>query len=101
MGLQNIIIMLLVGLVAGWAAGQIWKGKGFGLIGNLILGVVGAVVGSYLFNVLNISILGPMVTLLIAAVVGSLLLLWIVSMVKKSTWQLKEIILLFKYGQLL
>lgn len=85
MSLTNIIMFLVVGLVAGWAAGQIWKGKGFGLVGNLIVGVVGAVLGGFLFNLLNISIMSELITMLIAAVVGSLLLLWIVSMVKKTT----------------
>ena len=52
---MNIILFLLIGLVAGWLAGKIMKGKGFGLVGNLIVGVVGAFIGGFIFNALNIA----------------------------------------------
>ena len=42
---MNLLLFLLIGLVAGWLAGQIMKGKGFGLVGNLIVGVIGAFFG--------------------------------------------------------
>ena len=51
---MNIILFLLIGLVAGWLAGKIMKGKGFGLVGNLVVGVVGAFIGGFVFNALDL-----------------------------------------------
>lgn len=79
---MNIILFLLIGLVAGWLAGKIMKGKGFGLVGNLIVGVVGAFIGGFVFNSLNIAFAG-IVGSLIAALVGALILLWIIGLIKK------------------
>ena len=79
---MNIILFLLIGLVAGWLAGKIMKGKGFGLVGNLIVGVVGAFIGGFIFNALNIAFAG-IVGSLIAALVGALILLWIIGLIKK------------------
>lgn len=79
---MNLLLFLLIGLVAGWLAGQIMKGKGFGLVGNLIVGVIGAFIGGLVFDALGIAFAG-IVGSLIAALVGALILLWIVSLVKK------------------
>ena len=51
---MNIIWFLLIGLVAGWLAGQLMKGRGFGIVGNMIVGVVGAVLGGFLFGMLRL-----------------------------------------------
>jgi uncharacterized membrane protein YeaQ/YmgE (transglycosylase-associated protein family) len=70
----QLLLFLLIGGVAGWVAGQITKGKGFGLPGNLLIGILGAFLGGLLFRVLGLyptSLLGALVT----AVVGSTLLL--------------------------
>jgi uncharacterized membrane protein YeaQ/YmgE (transglycosylase-associated protein family) len=80
---MDLLWFLLVGLVAGWLAGQIMKGRGFGLWGNLIVGVIGAFIGGLLFQFAGIageSLLGS----LVAAVVGAIILLWIIAKVKKS-----------------
>jgi len=82
MGTQNLIAFLLVGLVAGWLAGRIMKGRGYGLVGDLIVGVVGAFVGAWLFGLLGVSV-GGILGLLLAAVVGALLLLYAIRLVKK------------------
>jgi uncharacterized membrane protein YeaQ/YmgE (transglycosylase-associated protein family) len=79
---MNIILFLLIGIVAGWLAGKIMKGKGFGLVGNLVVGVVGAFIGGFIFNALNIAFAG-IVGSLIAALVGALILLWIIGLIKK------------------
>ena len=52
---MNLVWFLLIGLVAGWLAGQVMKGGGYGLLGDLILGVIGALVGGYLFGLLGIT----------------------------------------------
>jgi uncharacterized membrane protein YeaQ/YmgE (transglycosylase-associated protein family) len=54
----DLILFLVIGLVAGWLAGQIMKGSGFGLVGDLILGVVGAFIGGWLFSLLGLSARG-------------------------------------------
>jgi len=79
---MNLIYFLIIGLIAGWLAGQIMKGKGFGLIGNLIVGCIGAVLGGYLFGLLGLASYG-LIGSLVTALVGALLLLWIISLIKK------------------
>ncbi|NIR50311.1 GlsB/YeaQ/YmgE family stress response membrane protein [candidate division KSB1 bacterium] len=81
---MNLLLFLLIGLVAGWLAGQIMKGKGFGLVGNLIVGVIGALIGGFLFDTLDIAVGGGIIGSLIAALIGAVILLWIVGLVKKT-----------------
>ena len=52
---QSLIVFLLVGLIAGWIAGLIKTGRGFGLVGNLIIGCLGAFVGVFLFGILGLA----------------------------------------------
>jgi uncharacterized membrane protein YeaQ/YmgE (transglycosylase-associated protein family) len=52
---MQFIGFLLIGAVAGWLAGQIMKGRGFGLLGNVVVGVVGAVIGGYLFSLFGLA----------------------------------------------
>ena len=77
MTVQSLLILAVIGLVAGFLAGLIWKGRGFGLVGNLIVGVLGAILGGWLFGILGIG--GGLIVQIIAAVVGALIILWIVS----------------------
>ena len=58
MSSESLLVILFVGLVAGWLAGQIVQGTGFGLIGDLIIGILGAFIGSWLLPQ-SASILGP------------------------------------------
>jgi len=53
--MENLIIAIVTGMLAGWLAGVIMKGSGFGLLGNLIVGVLGAVIGTWLFRVLGMG----------------------------------------------
>jgi uncharacterized membrane protein YeaQ/YmgE (transglycosylase-associated protein family) len=78
----NFIVFLIIGAVAGWIAGIISKGSGFGLAGNIIVGIVGAFLGGLCFGLLGIaaySIIGR----LIFAVLGALLFLWLLSFIRK------------------
>ncbi len=79
---NGLIFTLVIGAVAGWLAGKIMKGRGFGILGNIVVGVVGAVLGGFLFGLLGISA-GGMAGSLVTATVGAIVLLWIVSLVKK------------------
>ena len=82
MSITALITLLFIGLVAGWLAGQIWKGSGFGLLWNMIIGVAGSFLGGFLFKLLGISFHG-LIDSIIAALAGALLLLFIVSKIKK------------------
>ena len=80
---MNFLWFLIIGAVAGWLAGLIMKGAGFGLIVNILIGCVGAVLGGWLFGVLGFSsegLLGSLIT----ALVGAIVLLYIISLVKKK-----------------
>ena len=77
-----IIIMLLVGAVAGWLAGQIMKGAGFGLIGNIIVGILGAIVAGFLLP--GILPLGGLIGSIISATIGAIILLFIVGLLKRA-----------------
>jgi uncharacterized membrane protein YeaQ/YmgE (transglycosylase-associated protein family) len=79
---NGLIFTLVIGALAGWLAGKIMKGKGFGVLGNIVVGVVGAVLGGFLFGLLGVSA-GGMIGSLVTATVGAIVLLWIVSLVKK------------------
>jgi len=77
----DLIYFLLIGLAAGWLAGQIMKGRDFGLVGNLVVGVVGAILGGFLFNLLQLPPTG-LLGRLISATVGAIVLLAILKAVK-------------------
>ncbi len=80
--MMSLIWFLLIGAVAGWLAGQIMKGGGFGLLGNIVVGVVGAVLGGFLFGILGLAAFG-LIGRLVTATVGAVVLLYIVSVIKK------------------
>ena len=80
---MHILYFLLIGLIAGWLAGLIMKGKGFGLARNLIVGCIGAFVGGFLFDVLGLSTHG-LIGSLAAALAGALVLIWVINLVMKK-----------------
>lgn len=79
--MSNIIWFLIIGLVAGWLAGQVMKGRGFGLIGNLIVGVLGALIGGFLLGPLlsGLGIIGAILT----AAIGAIILLFVIGLVRR------------------
>jgi len=79
----HLLWFLLIGLAAGWLAGQILKGGGFGLWGDLIVGVIGALLGGFLFGLLGISA-GGLLGSLITATVGAIVLLLLLRLIKKA-----------------
>ena len=82
--MESFIIFILVGLVAGWLAGQIMKGGGFGLIGDIIVGVIGAFIGGWLWGVLKLPSLGPWwLSAIITATVGACILLFLLRLIKR------------------
>jgi uncharacterized membrane protein YeaQ/YmgE (transglycosylase-associated protein family) len=79
---ESLLVILVVGLAAGWLAGQIVRGGGFGLIGDLIVGILGAFIGSWLLPQLGIYLGSGIVTAIIDATVGAVILLLVVRLVR-------------------
>jgi uncharacterized membrane protein YeaQ/YmgE (transglycosylase-associated protein family) len=84
MDIQNIIIWLIVGAIAGWLAGLVVKGGGFGLVGDIIVGIIGAVIAGWLLPQLGIIIVGGVVAAIIDAFIGAVILLLIVKLIKRA-----------------
>ena len=84
--LVSLIIFLVIGLVAGWLAGQIMKGGSFGLLGNLIVGVIGAVLGGWLLDPFVHSIIpGPaIIGNIVVATLGAIILLFLIGLISKK-----------------
>jgi len=80
----EILWFVLIGLTAGWLAGQFMRGGGFGIVGDILLGVVGALLGGYLFHQLGLSAGGGLIGALIVATVGAVVLLFLVRMFKHA-----------------
>jgi uncharacterized membrane protein YeaQ/YmgE (transglycosylase-associated protein family) len=84
---ESLVLILVVGVVAGWLAGQLVRGTGFGLIGDLIIGVIGAFIGTWLLPQLNIHIGSGMVGAIVTATVGAVLLLIILRVIRgRGRW---------------
>ena len=81
---ENLLVIVLVGLFAGWLAGQVTRGAGFGLIGDLIVGLLGALIGDWLLPRLDIHIGAGIVALIINAFIGAIVLLIILRLVGGS-----------------
>jgi uncharacterized membrane protein YeaQ/YmgE (transglycosylase-associated protein family) len=84
MSLQALIILIIVGAIAGWLAGLIVKGVGFGLVGNIIVGIVGAFIGTWLLGYLGVFIGGGLLGSIINATIGAVILLFIIGLVKRA-----------------
>jgi uncharacterized membrane protein YeaQ/YmgE (transglycosylase-associated protein family) len=82
--MTNLIWFLIIGAIAGWLAGLLMKGGGFGLLGDIIVGIIGAVLGGWLFGVLGISAGGGLVGSLIVAFIGAVVLLFLVRLIKRA-----------------
>lgn len=84
MTIESLIIWLIVGGVAGWLAGQVMKGGGFGLVGDIVLGIVGAFVAGWLLPRIGILIGGGIIGAIINAFIGAVIVLLIVRLVKRA-----------------
>jgi len=80
---ENLVIFLLVGIVAGFLAGKIMRGAGFGLFGDMVVGVLGAFLGGWLFGKLGIVTWG-IPGLLITALVGAMVLLFLIRLIRRA-----------------
>jgi uncharacterized membrane protein YeaQ/YmgE (transglycosylase-associated protein family) len=83
MNLQALIVVLIIGAVAGWLAGVVMKGRGFGLLGDIVIGVVGAFLGSFLLGLLGIAFYG-LFGVLLTAFIGAVILLLLARLIKRA-----------------
>ena len=79
---ESLIVILFVGLVAGWLAGKVVRGAGFGIIGDIIIGIIGAFIASWLFPKLGIHLGVGIVSEIIYSAIGAILLLLIVRLIR-------------------
>jgi uncharacterized membrane protein YeaQ/YmgE (transglycosylase-associated protein family) len=78
---QSLLVILVVGIVAGWLAGRVMEGGGFGLIGDLIVGLIGAFIGDWLLPRLGIHLGSGIVALIFNAFIGAVVLLLLLRLV--------------------
>jgi uncharacterized membrane protein YeaQ/YmgE (transglycosylase-associated protein family) len=79
---ESILVILFVGLIAGWLAGKIVRGTGFGIIGDILVGIAGALVASFLFPKLGIHLGSGLVSSIIYSAIGAVVLLLIVRLIR-------------------
>lgn len=82
MTFEQLCILLVVGAVAGWLAGLILRRRGFGLVGNLIIGVAGSFIGRFVLGVIGFHA-GTTLAAVVTAVIGAILLLWLLSLIPR------------------
>ncbi len=80
---MDFIWFLLIGLIAGWLAGQIMRGGGFGIVGDIVVGIVGSFIGGFVFQALGISAYGTFGNI-IMAVIGAIILLFLLRLVRPA-----------------
>ena len=81
---MDFLWFILIGLAAGWLAGQLMRGGGFGLVGDIIVGVIGALLGGFLFSTFGLSTGGGLLGSLIVATIGAVVLLFGLRLIKSA-----------------
>jgi uncharacterized membrane protein YeaQ/YmgE (transglycosylase-associated protein family) len=84
MSVESLLIFLLIGAVAGWLAGIVVRGGGFGLIGDIVVGVIGSFIGGWLFGLLHIARGSGFLGSVIGAFVGAVVLLLVLRLVRRA-----------------
>ena len=80
---MGLLYSLLIGAIAGWLAGKVMKGGGFGLLLNIVIGIVGGIVGNWLFATLNISFMEGVIGDILTGAIGASAILFVASLFKK------------------
>jgi uncharacterized membrane protein YeaQ/YmgE (transglycosylase-associated protein family) len=83
MNITGLLIFLAIGAVSGWLAGLIMRGGGLGLLGDIVVGIVGAVIGGHLFAFLGVSAGAGLAGSIVTATAGAVVLLWVIRLIKR------------------
>ncbi len=81
---MEFVWFIVIGLVAGWLAGVIMKGGGFGMVGDIVVGVLGALIGGWLFSKLGASAGGGLLGSIIVATIGAIVLIFLLRLIKRA-----------------
>lgn len=87
MNTESLLIVLVIGAISGWLAGNIRRGYGFGLLGNIVVGILGAFVGNFLAHQTGIFLGAGLLGTIITAVLGALVMLFLIGLVRRNTAQ--------------
>src|SRR5215471_208579 len=85
MAIEDLIVWLVIGGVAGWLAGLLVKGYGLGLIGNIVVGIVGAIIAGWLLPHIGFVLVGGILAAIVNAVIGAVILLLVIGLFKRAT----------------
>ncbi len=82
--MEGILVALIIGAIAGWLAGQIMRGSGFGLIGDIIVGIIGGFIGDWLWGALHLPLIGNFwVSAIVTATAGAVVLLFVLRLIRR------------------
>ncbi len=81
---MEFVWFIIVGLIAGWLAGVIMKGGGFGVVGDIIVGIIGALLGGWLFSTMGVSAGGGLIGSIIVALIGAIILIFLLRLIKRA-----------------
>jgi uncharacterized membrane protein YeaQ/YmgE (transglycosylase-associated protein family) len=81
---MQFVWFIIVGLIAGWLAGLLVKGGGFGVVGDIVVGIVGALIGGFLFSSLGLGTGSGMLGAIIVATIGAIVLIFILRLIKRA-----------------
>jgi uncharacterized membrane protein YeaQ/YmgE (transglycosylase-associated protein family) len=81
---MQFVWFVLIGLVAGWLAGTLMKGGGFGVVGDIVVGVLGALLGGFLFSAVGLSAGGGLLGAIIVATIGAIVLIFLLRLIKRA-----------------
>ena len=81
---MNFVWFILVGLIAGWLAGLLMKGGGFGVVGDIVIGIIGALIGGFLFSTFGVSTGGGLLGSIIVATIGAVVLIFLLRLIKRA-----------------
>ena len=80
----SLLVWIVVGVIAGWLAGKIMRGAGYGLIGDLLVGVIGAFIGGWLWGELHLPVIGNFwISAIVTATIGALVLLFVLRLIRR------------------
>ena len=81
---MEFVWFVIVGLVAGWLAGVIMKGGGFGVVGDIVVGIIGALLGGWLFSTMGVSAGGGLLGAIVVALIGAIILIFLLRLIKRA-----------------